>query len=127
MVRADFNFFTINAHLGDKVGDLNVPWATFYGNQTPVMYFHIEGVPTDDAYLLMQAFDVHSGGHRVLINGQDLSGFDIPPEPNGWQTWMDAIDRSLLHQGINTLQIKRASGGDNFVIANVAVHWRERD
>jgi hypothetical protein len=37
------------------------------------------------------------------------------------------IESGILQQGTNTIVIKRASGGDNFLIGNVVVHWRESD
>ncbi len=37
------------------------------------------------------------------------------------------IEIGILKHGTNTLVIKRASSGDNFLIGNVVVHWRESD
>jgi hypothetical protein len=49
------------------------------------------------------------------------------PEAGGWQTWMKVFDSSILKPS-NTLQIVRnASKGNNFVILNVVIHWRESD
>ena len=127
-IRGDFRLIWFGEHLGDNASDLNVPWASFVGNQTSVRNFHIDNVPTGEAYLLVQTYDVHDSGHRIVINGVDLSGFDIPREAGGWQTWMDAINSSLLIQGNNTIQIRRnTASGDNFVVGNVAVHYREHE
>ena len=125
-LRADFEIVRFNSHLGDKAGDLNVNWATFHGNQTPVKNFYIGQKPSADAYVLIQAYDVESSNHEIVINGVSLGGFDIPTtDEYRWQTWMDVIESGILKQGNNTIQIKRAGGGDNFVIAHVAIPWRE--
>lgn len=125
-IRSDFVAIYFGEHLGDNANDLNVPWATFVGNQTTVKNFYISDQPAGNAYLMLQAYDVHQTGHRILINGQNLSGFDIPRETGSWQTWMDVIDSGLLRFGNNTIQIQRdADTGDNFVVGNVVIHWRE--
>ena len=123
--RADYRRIYFGEHLGDNVNDLDVPWASFVGNQTSVRNFYVDGEPRE-AYLIAQLYDVHASSHKILINGVDLSGFDLPREPGGWQTWMDAINSGLLIQGNNTIQFVRdGSTGDNFVVGNVAIHWRE--
>ena len=129
MARADFRAITFNEHLGDQAGDINAPWAPFMGNQTSVKTFNVDGVPTGEAYVLLQVYDVHSSGHKILVNGTDLAGFDIPQHPaeDRWQTWMDVMESGLLKQGANTIQITRQSGGDNFIVGNVTVNWREQD
>jgi len=38
----------------------------------------IEGEPTDGLFGL-QAFEVGTYGHEIVINDEPLSGFDIPP------------------------------------------------
>lgn len=123
-LRADFEVIKFNSHLGDNAGDLNVPWTTFQGNQTPVRSFVIGQRPIGAGYLLVQAFDVDNENHRILINGIDLGGWDIASD-GGWQTWMDVIESGVLQQGNNTIQFIRAGGNDNFVIASVVVNWRE--
>ncbi len=74
-LRSDFTTILIQEHLGDKVQDLNVPWAQFVGNQTIPKRFEIDGNPRGKAYLLIQAFSVDEYGHNILINGKELSGF----------------------------------------------------
>ena len=123
-LRANFEILTFNSHLGDDVADLNVPWATFQGDETPAKSFFIEQLPSGPGYIVVKAFNVDNENHRILINGQDLSGVDIKPD-SGWQTWMDVISSGVLQQGDNTVQFRRAGGGDNFVISNVAINWRE--
>ena len=124
---ADFYIVGFGEHLGNNVSDLNVPWATFKGNESSKKIFHIDGDPLEfDKYLLMQVLHVDSSSHIVKINGVDLAGIDITrsPEPNIWNVILDLID-APLQRGENTIQIIRASGGDNFVIGNVFIHWRE--
>jgi hypothetical protein len=126
MAHADFAVITFNEHLGDNESDLGSSWGTFVGNATTVRNFTVDGVPTGLGYLLIQTFDVQSQNHRIKINGKDLGGADIFPHPveNKWQTWMDGIESGVLKSGNNTIQIVRAPGGDNFLIANVTINWR---
>lgn len=122
--RANFEIITFNSHLGDNVADLNVPWATFQGDESSEESFFIEQPPSGPGYIILKAFNVDNDNHRIVINGQNLGGVDIRSD-TGWQTWMDVIDSGILQQGDNTIQFQRASGGDNFAISNVAIHWRE--
>lgn len=100
---------------------------SFVGDQTSLLNFYVDGVILPPwIYLIVTAYDVHNYGHRILINGQDLPGFDIPPAPGRWQTWMSVVPIPLIQKGYNTIQIKRdTSTGDNFAIGTVAIHWRE--
>ena len=123
-LRADFEIINFSSHLGDKKSDIKAPWATFHGDVSPVKNFFIGQRPVGAGYLLVQAYNVNNENHRILVNGIELGGFDIPTE-SGWQTWMDVIQVGVLKQGNNTIQIKRTTGGDNFIVANVTVHWRE--
>jgi hypothetical protein len=97
------------------------------GNQTTVRNFSIGQPPYGSGYITLQLYDVHSSGHHIKINGVELGGFDIPRHPaeNRWQTWTDVIEGGVLKQGNNTVQITRASGGDNFIVASVIIGWRE--
>ena len=112
MARSDFNLIPIN-----RTFTVNAPSFT--------REFPIEGnqAPVDDAYILITARDVSLSTHRIFINNQSLSGFDIPSE-SGWQTWMDNIPPGILQSGTNTLRIDRI-GNDNFTVRNVVVNWRE--
>lgn len=128
-LRSDFTYLRFNEHLGDKAGDLKmteVP-TTWVGGQTSLKNFTAEGpVLPGYAYLMVTAYDVQSYGHRVVINGLDLNGFDIPPCPGRWQTWMDLIDTAFIAPGNNTFQIIKKTGStDNFIIGTVVIHWRE--
>jgi hypothetical protein len=127
-LRSDFRLITFNKHLGNNEGDIDAPSFQFLGNQASKT-FTVEGRPTGSGYLIVNTFDVDNAGHRVQINGKNLGGFDLPKKAanNRWQTRMDPIERGILQQGTNTIVIKRASGGDNFLIGNVVVHWRESD
>ena len=125
MAVADFSLISFNEHLGDEEGDLDVN-ETFVGNESTVRSFTVSGTPTGTAYLVVTVFDVESSNHRIIINGQDLGGFDIPrgPAENRWQTHMDRIESGVLRSGTNTIQLRRASGEDNFVVRDVVVQWR---
>jgi len=125
-LRADYRLVMFHEHLGDKAKDIKVSWAPFVGNQTTVRNFYIDGVPTGEAFLILQVYDIHSSGHKILINGTDLGGFDIPKAPGVWQIWMDRIDTTKLKQGNNSIQIVRdANTGDNFIVGSVLIQWRE--
>lgn len=125
MAVADFAIIRFNEHLGDDEGDLDTG-ATFVGNESTMKSFNIAGTPTGNGYLVFTVFDVQSSGHRILVNGTDLSGFDIPAAPaeNRWQTHMDKIEANVLRSGTNTIQFLRASGADNFVILDLVVQWK---
>lgn len=90
--------------------------------------FFVNGNPLDTGYLLIQGFDIERGNHRIQINGVDLPSFDLPVQGgnNLWTTWMDRIPTGFLHAGNNRISIIR-NGAEDFTIANVAIHWRERD
>ncbi|MBK8021103.1 MAG: hypothetical protein IPK19_06620 [Chloroflexi bacterium] len=122
---SDFAIIPFAAHLGADAYGLQVPWATFYGNQTPVQTFEIDGKPTETGYMLIQTLAVGLSSHKILINGHMLSGLNLP-QHDGWQTWMIVIDVGLLRHGTNTVQFVRdAMTNDSFVVGNVVVHWRE--
>jgi len=130
--QADFRIVNFNEHLGNNVGDLKVPAGfgsfNFKGNMSTVKSFVIDNPPVpNEAYLLIQTFDVNDPGHKIRINGVDLPLEDLPSHPaeNKWQTGMKKITGTTLKQGVNTIQIIRAAGGDNFLIGDVVVHWRE--
>lgn len=81
----------------------------------------------DDGYLVITVKSVDLTSHRIQINNKDLSGFDIPTPPansNAWLTYMDRIQKGVLKEGKNELQITRV-GNDNFVVKDVVVNWRE--
>ena len=80
--------------------------------------------PTD-VYVELQAYDVGAFGHEILLNGDPLTGFDVPPA-EGWQYWMDAVTEQELRTGENTLRIRRDTDTDDaFAVGNVVVNWRE--
>ena len=110
-VRSDFNVVPINDHLGDRASDLNTNFP-FMGHNGSVKSFPIEGDPLDDAYLLINHTDVHNSGHRILINGSDLPGVDMPDADGKWSTQMVLLPPGRLRRGINSVQV---------------IHWREND
>jgi hypothetical protein len=125
MAIADFALITFNEHLGDEEGDLDTD-ATFVGNESTLKSFNIAGTPTGNGYLVLTVFDVQTDVHRIVINGTELGGMDFPQTPaeNRWQTHMDKIELDVLRSGMNTIQILRASGGDNFIVRDVVVQWK---
>lgn len=125
MRRANYATVDFEEYLGHDDGALSVPWADYVGNASTEHAFE---VPTDDptdAYVELQVYDVDEYGHEILVNGDPLSGFDIPPH-NGWQQWMDTVTGASLRGGENTIRIRRdPDTPDNFVVGTVVIHWRE--
>ena len=104
---------------------LDVPWAEFVDDTSSEASFTVDAADTEDAYLQIQAYDVGNFDHEVLLNGEPLSGFDIPPSP-GWQCWMDSVSGASLTGGENTLRVRRDDTTDDaFVVGTATVHWKE--
>ena len=124
-VRSDFTMIHFSEHLGSNEVDLNAPWARFVGNQSTLKTFNVDNRPTGEAYLLIQTLKVGVFSHKIIINGTELSGYNLP-QHDGWTVWMAGIDEGILKHGANTLQIIRdTSAQDNFVVGYVVIHWRE--
>jgi len=123
--RANYALVNFMELLAEEETDLDTPWAEFAGNRTDQHRFT---VPTDDpteGFVQLQAYDVAEFGHEILVNGQPLSGFDIPPS-SGWQCWMDSITGAPLVNGENTVRVRRDDTTDDaFVIGTATVHWKE--
>jgi hypothetical protein len=123
--RANYAVLSVLEQLGPSSDGLDVPWADFAGNRSSKQEFV---VPTDDPidpYLEIQVFDVGTFGHEILVDGDPLTGFDMPPG-EGWQYWMDTITDRRLIAGDNTLQIRRdKSTDDSFAVGTVVVNWKE--
>lgn len=123
--RANYATVFVGSHLHPSDETLDLDWAEDVGDETDAFEFE---VPTDEpreAYLGLQAFDVGEYGHEIQINGESLSGFDLPPN-EGWQYWVDTIVGAELVAGPNTIQILRdQSGADAFAVGTVTVHWKE--
>lgn len=123
--RANYALVTVGSHLGPDKQAIDVPWADFVGDATPEFEFEVPTGEATDAYIGLQAFRVGSYGHEILINGESLSGFDVPPA-DGWQYWEDALTHAELQEGTNTLRVVRdEDSDDSFAVNNVTVHWRE--
>jgi hypothetical protein len=123
--RANYALVSFMEQLGEDEADLDTPWAEFVGDRTEP---HVFEVPTDDAtepFVQLQAYDVGEFGHEIFVNGDPLTGFDIPPS-SGWQCWMDSITGTSLVAGQNTIRVRRdAATEDAFVIGTATVHWKE--
>lgn len=118
----------VGAQLAPETRKLDLDWAEDVGNETAAYEFE---VPTDDAtdgYVGIQAFDVGEYGHEILVNGDSLSGFDIPPN-DGWQYWVDTFGEAVsLTEGVNHIRIARDDDtADAFAVGTVTVHWKEPD
>jgi len=126
-LHADYEVIPFWEHLGDTKDDIKTS-AKFCGDQTTVKEFYIGQVPTGMGFLTLQTYDVHNSGHHIQINGKELSGMDLPKHPaeNRWDTWTEIIDNNLLKKGTNTIQVTRAGSGDNLIVKNIVVNWREQ-
>ena len=124
--RANYTILDFQEHLGERSDGLDVPWAEFVGNhRSSKVEFTVPADEISEPYLECQLFDVGEYGHEIVVNGDALSGFDIPPA-SGWQYWMDPITGAKLEPGENTVQFVRdADSGDEFVIGSVIIHWKE--
>ncbi|MFB6123054.1 MAG: hypothetical protein ABEJ78_06320 [Haloferacaceae archaeon] len=123
--RANYATVYVGAQLTADGQRLDLEWATDAGDETDVYEFT---VPTDDAtdgYVGLQAFDVGEYGHEIVVNGDPSGGFAVPPG-EGWQYWVDTLTDVELHEGTNTLQLRRDRDSvDSFAVGTVTVHWKE--
>jgi hypothetical protein len=124
-MRANYALINVHEHLGVDADALSLPWAEFVGNRSSEYTFTVPSGSVVDPYIELQVFDICAYGHEILVNGDALSGFDIPPA-SGWQYWMATITGAAIGEGRNTLRFARdASTDDDFAVGSVTVHWRE--
>jgi hypothetical protein len=123
--RANYAVVYVGAQLGPEGRSLGLDWAEQVGDETAVYEFEVPTDDTHEPFVGLQAFDVGSYGHEIEINGETLSGFDIPPS-DGWQYWVDSLTGAALHEGTNTIRIRRdRDADDTFAIGTVRIHWKE--
>ena len=123
--RANYAMVSLQEQLGPDPNALDVPWATFSADESDVHTFEVPTADPVEPYVQMQVYDVGSYDHELLINGQALSGFDLPTE-HGWQYWMDTVTSARLREGENTLQLQRdTTTDDSFVVGTLTVNWKE--
>jgi len=118
----------VGAQLAPEARELDLDWADNAGNETSPYEFSVPTATPTDGYVGIQAFDVGEYGHDILVNGDPMSGFAIPPS-DGWQYWVDTFgDGVSLTEGVNELRITRdADTADAFAVGTVTVHWKEPD
>ena len=123
--RSNYALVEFGELLADRESALDVPWAEFVGDESTEKTFEVPVEGAIDGYITVQALDANSYDHEILVNGEALSGFDIPPS-SGWQCWMDVMKGATLLEGENTVQIRRDTDSrDGFAIGTVRVTWRE--
>src|SRR5699024_5676807 len=77
--RANYALLDFQEQLGESSNGLDVPWAEFVGNhRSSTREFTVPAGPATEAYLECQLFEVGSYGHEIVVNGDALTGFDIP-------------------------------------------------
>jgi len=115
----------LGAQLSPAESSLDLDWADNAGDRTDDHEFAVSTDDPREAYLEIQAFDVAEYGHDVLVNGEPLSGFDLPPN-EGWQLWSDTVTGVDLREGANTLAVARDTAtSDAFAVGTVRIHWKE--
>jgi hypothetical protein len=123
--RANYAVVYVGAQLGPERRSLGLEWADEVGDETEPHEFEVPTADPHDPFVGLQAFDVGSFGHEIRINGESLSGFDIPPN-DGWQYWVDTLSGAVLTEGTNTIQFCRdPDSTDAFAVGTVRVHWKE--
>jgi hypothetical protein len=123
--RSNYALVEFGELLGEHEGALDVPWAEFVGDESTEKAFEVPVAGAVDGYVTIQALDVDSYGHEILVNGEALSGFDVPPA-SGWQCWMDVLTGATLREGENTIRVRRdTETPDAFAVGTVRVTWRE--
>lgn len=123
--RANYALVDVEEHLGENRRELDVPWADFVGDRSSEHTFRVPAETTIDPYVGVQAFEVGEYGHEIYVNGEPLSGFDVPPA-EGWQYWVDRITGTALREGENTVCVERdTETDDGFAIGTLGVHWKE--
>ncbi|ELZ87581.1 hypothetical protein C453_04484 [Haloferax elongans ATCC BAA-1513] len=122
--RANYATLFVRSHLHPPDETLDLDWAADVGDATDEFEFDVPTDDPQDPYIGIQAFDVGEYGHEIEINGQALSGFDIPPN-DGWQYWVDTITGAQLVGGTNTIRFVRDEASDDaFAIGTITVHWK---
>ncbi|MFB6256938.1 MAG: hypothetical protein ABEH58_09490 [Haloplanus sp.] len=125
-LRANYATIYVGAQLAPEARKLDLDWADDVGNETAALEFEVPATEATDGYVGIQAFDVDEYGHEILINGDSMSGFDIPPS-EGWQYWVETLgDDVSLSEGVNTVRIVRdEETTDAFAVGTVTIHWKE--
>jgi hypothetical protein len=123
--RANYATIEVGAELGPEEFSLDLDWARDAGDATVAHEFEVPTASPREPYVGIQAFEVEFYGHEMELNGDALGGFDIPPA-DGWQYWVDTVSEARLHEGTNTLRIRRdRTTMDRFAVGTVTVHWKE--
>ena len=123
-LRANYVTLYLGVQLAPEGGALDLDWATRAGDETEPYEFSVPTAEATDGLIGIQAFDVDEYGHEIYVNGDPLTGFDVPPS-DGWQYWQDTITGASLREGTNTVSIVRdARTDDAFAVGNLFVHWK---
>jgi hypothetical protein len=123
--RANYTTVYLGALLGPDGHRLELDWADDVGDATADHEFSVPTADATDALVGVQAFDVGDYGHEIRVNGEALSGFDIPPN-DGWQHWVDTVTNVDLREGDNTVAVHRDPDSvDAFAVGTVTIHWKE--
>ncbi len=128
MAAVNFTTIYIRKHLGDNKDDIsNDQGFEFVGDQTSIFNFNIEQNPVGEGYFLINAYGVQDKWHSFSINGNPFRSAGLFPggKAENWITSFTIIPAEILVQGNNTFQVIRESGGDNFLVDDVVINWRE--
>jgi len=72
-VQSDFRIIAVNEYIGTDPSALNTDFP-FVGENSSVKHFQIDGVPVDDAYLLISHSRFRLTWHAVKINNRTFPG-----------------------------------------------------
>ncbi|MFC4358033.1 hypothetical protein ACFO0N_08750 [Halobium salinum] len=123
--RANYVTVYVGAQLAPADGQLDLDWATDAGDETDAFEFEVPVADPQEPLVGIQAFDVGEYGHEILVNGESLSGFDVPPN-EGWQYWVDTVTGASLREGTNTVKIARDTDSDDaFAVGTLTLQWKE--
>ncbi|MGM0604083.1 MAG: DUF7383 domain-containing protein [Halobacteriota archaeon] len=124
MALTTYETIYVGEQLGPSTFALDLDWAEHVGDTTTEHEFTVETADPTDALVGVQAFDVGTYGHEIVINDEPLSGFDIPPN-DGWQYWVDTVTGTSLIEGSNTIRVDRDTDTtDTFAIGSIVVQWK---
>jgi hypothetical protein len=122
VVRTDFRVISVREYIGTDPSAINTDFP-FVGSLSSVKRFQIDGVPVEDAYMLITHSRLIPTWHVVKINDRDLPGIIFPSEEGA--THLMTIPHGFLVRGLNTLQI--SVKGAAAIVYHLVVHWRERE
>ena len=133
MPHADFAIVNFGEHLGDRAGDIQGFNLPFKGSETSTHEFSTGTglLVNEPSFVTIQTYDVGNPEHRIIVNGEPISvagpNIGAAGRADQWSTYTAVIPRGRLVPGSgNKISVRKASGGDNFIVGQAIIMWRER-